>query len=99
MPLNVAKRATKTFLDEFIKANVNMFVKYDPILKIAKKQHSKSHHVARIFVLGNQGVGKSSFVEILMREEIHVSLWKVFESAVTPHTIIPSKSQQCGKML
>ena len=36
---------------------------YNAILKQAGKRYSGSHYVTRVFVLGNPGAGKSSFVE------------------------------------
>ena len=66
----------------------------------AKKRYSSSEHITRIFVLGNPGVGKSTFIVTLKREG---SLQRVSESSVPPHTagIVPSihTSKHYGRVL
>ena len=56
-----------------------------------------------MFVLGNPGAGKSSFVASLKREGFFQSFSKVSESSVPPHTagIIPSvhTSREYGRVL
>ena len=83
--------------------NSTFLVRYDNILKHAKKTYSSLEHITRIFVLGNPGAGKSSFIATLKREGFFESLWRVSESSVPPHTagIVPSihTSKHYGRVL
>ena len=78
-------------------------IRYESILKHVKKIYSSSEHITRIFVLGNPGAGKSSFIATLKREGFFESLWRVSESSVPPHTagIVPSihTSKHYGRVL
>ena len=83
--------------------NSTFLVRYDNILKHAKKTYSSLEHITRIFVLGNPGAGKSSFIATLKREGFFESLWRVSESSVPLHTagIVPSihTSKHYGRVL
>ena len=69
----------------------------------AKKKYSNAEPIARVFVIGNPGAGKSSFVEAMKREGFFDSFSTVSESSVPTHTagIIPSihTSKRCGRVL
>ena len=102
-PKDVAKyEPTKNWLEQHMK-NSTFLVRYDNIQKHAKKRYSSSEHITRIFVLGNPGAGKSSFIATLKREGFFGSLWRVSESSVPPHTagIVPSihTSKHYGRVL
>ena len=68
-----------------------------------KKKYSKAERIVRVFVIGNPGAGKSSFVEVMKREGFFESFGRVSESSVPPHTagIIPSihTSKHLGRVL
>ena len=85
-PKDVAKfYRTMYLLENHIKKS-SFLDRYDNIQKHAKKRYSTSEHITRIFVLGNPGAGKSSFIATLKREGFLESLWRVSESSVPPHT-------------
>ena len=68
-----------------------------------KKKYSNAERIARIFVIGDSGAGKSTFVETMKREGFLKSFNKVSESSVPPHTagIVPSvyTSKLYGRVL
>jgi GTPase SAR1 family protein len=94
----------KSCLDTYIRENKGkIYAHYDQVLRHAKKLHSKAEHITRVFVIGNPGAGKSSFVEAMKREGFFESFWRVSESSVPPHTagIVPSihTSRDYGRIL
>ena len=93
---------TKRLLAQHI-SDSTFLVHYTNIQKHAKKRYSSSEHISRIFVLGNPGAGKSSFIASLKREGFFESLRRVSESSVPPHTagIVPSihTSKHYGRVL
>ena len=98
---DVAQYDMKPFLDtHFAK---NRYVNYDKIIQQAKKRYSNPERIVRIFVIGNPGAGKSSFVEVMKREGFFESFTTVSESSVPPHTagIVPSihTSKHYGRVL
>ena len=101
-PKDVAWPIIKPVLEQHMRENT-FLVRYDNIQKHAKKRYSSSEHITRIFVLGNPGAGKSSFIASLKREGFFESLWRVSESSVPPHTagIVPSihTSKHYGRVL
>ena len=66
--------------------------RYDALQVQAKKKCSTAEHITRLFVVGNPGAGKSSFVETMKKEGFFESFGKVSESSVPLHTtgIVPS---------
>ena len=93
----------KSLLDTYIKENKSkMFVRYDTLLEHTKK-YSTAEPITRLFVIGNPGAGKSSFVETMKREGFFESFWRVSESSVPLHTagIVPSiyVSKHYGRVL
>ena len=101
---DVAQYDTKPLLDTyFAKNRAKIHVNYDKIIQQAKKEYSKAERIVRVFVIGNPGAGKSSFVESMKRERFFDSFSTVSEFAVPPHTagIIPSihTSKHCGRVL
>ena len=48
--------------------------------------YSNAERITRVFVIGNAGAGKSSFVEAMKREGFFDSFFWVSESSVPPHT-------------
>ena len=101
-PKDVADYSIKPVLEQHMR-NSTFLVRYDNILKNAKKRYSSLEHITRIFVLGNTGAGKSSFIATLKREGFFEALWRVSESSVPPHTagIVPSihTSKHYGRVL
>ena len=94
----------KPLLDAYITANqAKMYTNYDKILHTAKKIYSNAERITRIFVIGNYGAGKSTFVETMKREGFFESFYTVSESSVPPHTagIVPSvyTSKLYGRVL
>ena len=96
--------STRQILQECINTSA-FLVDYDSILEHAKKRYNTSEHITRVFVLGNTGVGKSSFIASLKRESLFDWLWpwRESESSVPPHTagIVPSihTSKHYGRVL
>ena len=90
-------------LELHTRSNKFMHIRYGNIKKRAKKRYSSSEHITRIFVLGNPGAGKSSFIASLKKEGFFESLQRVSESSVPPHTagIVPSihTSKHYGRVL
>ena len=98
---DVATGEIKSLLDTYIKEN-KMFVHYNTLQEHAKKKYSTAEPITRLFVIGNPGAGKSSFVETMKREGFF-QFWKVSESSVPLHTagIVPSIyiSKHYGRVL
>ena len=101
---DVAIDDVKPLLDAYITANQGrIYTHYNKILQHAKKIYSNAERITRIFVIGNCGAGKSTFVETMKREGFFESFNKVSESSVPPHTagIVPSiyTSKLYGRVL
>ena len=100
---DLATGEIKSLLDTYIKENKSkIFVNYDILQEHAKKKYSTAEPITRLFVIGNPGAGKSSFVETMKREGFF-QLWKVSESSVPLHTagIVPTiyVSKHYGRVL
>ena len=91
---DIAECKIKLLLDTYIRENRNnkLYVCYDALQVHAKKKYSTAEHITRVFVVGNPGAGKSSFVETMKKEGFLESFGKVSESSVPLHTtgIVPS---------
>ena len=101
---DVANDEVKPLLDAYITANQGkIYTHYDKIFHHAKKIYSNAERITRIFVIGNCGAGKSTFVETMKREGFFESFYTVSESSVPPHTagIVPSvyTSRLYGRVL
>ena len=101
---DVAQYDIKPLLDTyFAKNQAKIHVNYDKIIMQAKTTYSNAERIVRIFVIGNTGAGKSSFVEAMKREGFFDSFSTVSESSVPPHTagIVPSihTSKHYGRVL
>ena len=98
---DLASWEIKSLLDTYIKEK-KMFVRYDTLQEHAKKKYSTAEPITRLFVIGNPGAGKSSFVETMKREGFF-QFGKVSESSVPLHTagIVPSiyVSKHYGRVL
>ena len=100
---DVATGEIKSLLDTYIIENKSkMFVRYDTLQEHAKKKYSTAEPITRLFVIGNPGAGKSSFVETMKREGFF-QFGKVSKSSVPLHTagIVPSIyiSKHYGRVL
>ena len=95
---DIAHFGAEQLLDTQNKAK--LYAHYDKIMQQAKKKYSNAERITRVFVIGNPGAGKSSFVEAMKRENF---FYWISESSVPPHTagIIPSiyTSKRCGRVL
>ena len=101
---DIATGEIKLLLDTYIKENKSkIYVHYDTLQEHAKKKYSTAEPITRLFVIGNPGAGKSSFVETMKREGFLESFWRVSESSVPLHTagIVPSiyVSKHYGRVL
>ena len=101
---DVAYGYTKLLLDAYIILNqAKIYAHYDKIIQQAKKKYSNAERLTRVFVIGNPGAGKSSFVETMKREGFFESFSRVSESSVPLHTagIVPSihTSKHYGRVL
>ena len=101
---DVAQYDMKPLLDTYSAKNrAKIYVNYDKIMMQAKTMYSNAERIVRIFVIGNPGAGKSSFVEAMKREGFFDSFSTVSESSVPTHTagIIPSvhTSKRYGRVL
>ena len=101
---DVARDNVKPLLDAYITANQGrIYTHYDKILHHAKNIYSNAERITRIFVIGNCGAGKSTFVETMKREGFFESFYKVSESSIPPHTagVVPSTytSKLYGRVL
>ena len=98
---DLASWEIKSLLDTYIKEK-KMFVRYDTLQEHAKKKYSTAEPITRLFVIGNPGAGKSSFIETMKREGFF-QFGKVSESSVPLHTagIVPSiyVSKHYGRVL
>ena len=97
---DLATGEIKSLLDTHIQGNkIKM---YTQIQEHAKKKYSTAEPITRLFVIGNPGAGKSSFVETMKREGFF-QFGKVSESSVPLHTagIVPSiyVSKRYGRVL
>ena len=97
---DLATEEIKSLLDKENKSK--MFIRYDTLKEHAKKKCSTAEAITRLFVIGNPGAGKSSFVETMKREGFF-QFGKVSESSVPLHTagIVPSIyfSKHYGRVL
>ena len=101
---DIARHGAEQLLDAYITQNkAKLYAHYDIIMQQAKKKYSNAERITRVFVIGNPGAGKSSFVEAMKREGFFESFGRVSESAVPLHTagIIPSihTSKRYGRVL
>ena len=101
---DIARYGAEQLLDAYITQNkAKLYAHYDIIMQQAKKKYSNAERITRVFVIGNPGAGKSSFVEAMKREGFFESFGRVSESAVPLHTagIIPSihTSKHYGRVL
>ena len=101
---DIARGETKLLLDAYITQNqAKIYAHYDKIIQQAKKKYSNAEPLTRVFVIGNPGAGKSSFVETMKREGFFESFSRVSESSVPLHTagIVPSvhTSKHYGRVL
>ena len=101
---DIAHGRTKRLLDAYITQNkAKIYAHYDKIIQQAKKNYSNAERLTRVFVIGNPGAGKSSFVETMKREGFFESFSRVSESSVPLHTagIVPSihTSKHYGRVL
>ena len=91
---DIATWDIEPLLDAYIRENRNtkLYVRYDALQVHAKKKYPTAEHITRLFVVGNPGAGKSSFVETMKKEGFFESFGKVSESSVPLHTtgIVPS---------
>ena len=91
---DIAQWDIKPLLETYLRDNRNtkLYVRYDALQVHAKKKYSTAEHITRVFVVGNPGAGKSSFVETMKKEGFFESFGKVSESSVPLHTtgIVPS---------
>ena len=103
-PVDVAKGMARTILDQCLVDNHHKLqVDYNVVLKLAEERYSGEHPLARLFVIGNPGAGKSSLVESLKTEGGFRFLIGISESSVPPHTagVVPSihLSQHHGRVM
>ena len=103
-PSDLAIGPARLVLEMYMISNKDsIYAFYDVIKRQAKKKYAKPECVTRIFVIGNAGVGKSSFVEAFKKEGFFDGYWRVSESSVPPHTagIVPSihTSKRLGRVL
>ena len=101
---DVARYGAEQLLDAYFTQNkAKLYAHYDIIMQQAKKKYSNAERITRVFVIGNPGAGKSSFVEAMKREGFFESFGRVSESTVPLHTagIIPSihTSKRYGRVL
>ena len=97
---DLATGEIKSLLDTYIKENKSKI--YNTLQEHAKKKYSTAQPITRLFVIGNPGAGKSSFVETMKRDGFF-QFGKVSESSVPLHTagIVPSiyVSKRYGRVL
>ena len=101
-PVDVAIGRSRVILNQYLVDNHHQ-VDYNAMLKLAEKRYSGEDPLARLFVLGNPGAGKSSLVQSLKTEGGFQSLIGISESSVPPHTagIVPSihHSKHYGRVM
>lgn len=101
--MDVAKSEVKSFLHQCTQENRDKISStYNTLDDCARKQYSKAEPIARIFVLGNPGAGKSSLIATLKKETL--GFFESFQRVTVPlHTagIVPStyKSSYYGRVL
>ena len=98
---DIAHYSVKPLLDAFITANqAKIYAHYEELMHHANNIYANAERITRIFVIGNSGAGKSTFVETMKREGFFESFYKV---SVPPHTagIVPSgyTSKLYGRVL
>jgi ankyrin repeat protein len=91
----------KTFIDSYVgEIKEKLCENYNDILHHAEKSHSTAEHVTRMFLIGNPGAGKSTFVEAMKSEGFFE---RVPKSSVSLHTadVVPNiyTSEDLGKVL
>ena len=101
---DIARHGAEQLLDAYITQNkAKLYAHYDIIMQQAKKKYSNAERITRVFVIGNPGAGKSSFVEAMKREGFFESFGRISESSVPRHTagIVPSihTSKHYGRVL
>ena len=101
---DIARHGAQQLLDEYITQNRSkLYAHYDIIMQQAKMKYSNAERITRVFVIGNPGAWKSSFVEAMKREGFFELFGRVSESTVPLHTagIIPSihTSKRYGRVL
>ena len=101
---DIARYGAEQLLDAYITQNkAKLYAHYDIIMQQAKKKYSNAERITRVFVIGNPGAGKSSFVEAMKREGFFESFGRISESSVPRHTagIVPSihTSKHYGRVL
>ena len=92
-PRDVGDKRVVACLDSYMSENQGkIYTHYDALQTLAKKKYPHAEPITRVFVVGNTGVGKSSFIEALKRESLWDSFTRVSKSSVPPHTagIVPS---------
>ena len=91
---DTARLGIGALLGRYMRENRNnkLYVHYDALQVHSKKKYSTAEHITRVFVVGNPGAGKSSFVETMKKEGLLESFVRISESSVPLHTtgIVPS---------
>lgn len=103
-PLKVASNTTKVFLEQYVEKNIKkVCLSCNVLREYGEEKFCSAPCISRIFVIGNTGVGKSSLIETLKREDFLSSIRTVSESSVPLHTagIVPSihRSKLYGRVL
>ena len=63
---DIARHGAEQLLDAYITQNkAKLYAHYDIIMRQAKKKYSNAERITQVFVIGNPGAGKSSFVEAM----------------------------------
>ena len=91
-PRDLATPKIQSLIDGYIATHHDSLeAEYKSMQLLAENRYSGSHFIARVFVVGHPGVGKSSLVEALKREKFYHRS-KVKEKSVPKHTtgIIPT---------
>ena len=92
-PIDVARSNVKPLFDHYLSHSSQAIqADYQSMLRLAEKKYSGARYVARLFVVGHPGAGKSSLVEALKREGFFKAFSRVSEKSVPRHTagIVPS---------
>ena len=92
-PEDVATFEVKAQLKDHIEhSKEKVYFHYDAIQKFARRRYSGTEHVARCFVVGDHGTGKSSLIQSLTREGLLESYKAVSKASLPPYSdgIIPS---------
>lgn len=90
-PVDKAKKYHRTIFKYFEEINNQISASCSEYLRSSKK-YSGSHCITRVFVLGDTGTGKSSFIESFKKEGFFELFRKASASPALPHTvgIVPS---------